>query len=564
MHRIRGCMCMNTRVKKVICSLTMPILIVGGTSGCSNRSTAVINEEKSQVLESTFEIQSFNDLSEQVLALKQNHKRNILNFSADSSAQIASYGMKYFIQGESVKGRSAGFNSKDFYSDLPGVTAFRGNNMRDGGSYGIADVKEEKLELLWRKNIGSIDNWTGVGWNGQPSIVQWDKEVIDNMNIKQEKKGKGNLQEVIYATLDGSVYFLDLEDGNDTREKLKIGAPIKGSVTVDPRGIPLLYVGQGINKNGSKNVDFAYRIFSLIDYKKLYEIRGNDSFAKRDWGAFDSTALIDKNSDSIYLCGENGVFYSGKLNTKYENGRIEISPKLTKYRYDVPGKNRKGIENSIAIYKNYGYFADNDGILQCIDINTLTPIWATNVNDDTDGTVVLEEKNGELNLYTACEVDHQGNNGYSYVRKIDATSGKILWENKYRCSYNEEVNGGALATPIVGKNEISNLVIFNIARHPQFNEGLLVAIDKDSGREAWRLKLNNYAWSSPVALYNEAGKSYIVQCDSTGKAMLIEGSSGKLLHSIELGSNIEGTPAAFNDILVVGTRGAEILGFKVK
>ncbi len=554
---------MDTRVRKVICSLTMPIFIAGAAS-CNRKSATTVNLDKTEVGTSTFELQSFNDLSQQVLALKQKYKKKVLSFAADNSAQIEKFGMKYFIQGESVEGRDTSFNNKENYSDLPGVTAFRGNNMRDGGSYGTAEIKEGKLQLLWKKRIGGIDNWTGVGWNGQPAIVQWDKEVINNMNIKPEKKIKENLKEVIYATLDGNVYFLDLEDGKDTRERLNIGAPVKGSLTVDPRGIPLLYVGQGINKNGSSYVDFAYRMFSLIDFKKLYEIKGNDSFAKRDWGAFDSTALIDKDTDSIYLCGENGVFYSGKLNTQYENGKVQISPKLTKYRYDVPGKNKRGIENSIAIYKNYGYFADNDGMLQCIDINTLTPIWTINVNDDTDGTVVLEEKNGELNLYTACEVDHQGNNGYSYVRKIDATSGKILWENKYRCAYNESVNGGALATPVSGKEDISNLVIFNIARHPGFNEGLLVAIDKDSGKEVWGLKLNNYSWSSPLALYNEEGKGYIVQCDSTGKAMLIEGRSGKLLDSIELGANVEGTPAAFNGTLVVGTRGAEIVGFRVK
>lgn len=556
-------MCMNTTVKKGMC-LIMPMVISSGITGCSKTSAAVVNLDKASVVESTFQLQSFDELNQQVLAIKQNYKKSILNFSADSSAQIANYGMKYFVQGESVEGRNASFDNKDNYSDLPGITAFRGNNMRDGGSYGTVDIKEGKLELLWRRKIGSIDSWTGVGWNGQPSIVQWNKDVLNNMNIKQEKKAKENLKEVIYATLDGNVYFLDLVDGKDTRDKLNIGAPVKGSLTVDPRGIPLLYVGQGINKNGGGYVDFAYRMFSLTDFKKLYEIRGNDSFAKRDWGAFDSTALIDKNTDSFYLCGENGVFYSGKLNTQYENGKVQISPKLTKYRYDVPGKNKKGIENSIAIYKNFGFFADNDGMLQCVDINTLTPIWATNVNDDTDSTVVLENRNGGLNLYTASEVDHQGNNGFSYVRKIDATSGKVLWENKYRASFNEGVNGGALATPVVGKGDISNLVIFNIARHPQYNEGLLVAIDKESGKEVWRLNLKNYCWSSPVALYNEAGKSYIVQCDSTGKAMLIEGGSGKLLNSIELGANVEGTPAAFNDTLVVGTRGAEILGFRVK
>jgi outer membrane protein assembly factor BamB len=436
--------------------------------------------------------------------------------------------------------------------------------MRSGGNYGVADVKEEKLELVWKKRIGGIDNWTGVGWNGQPAVVQWENDVRNNMNIVTAKKNKQDLKEVIYATLDGNVYFLDLEDGKDTREKLNIGAPIKGSLTVDPRGIPLLYVGQGINKSGSTYVDFAYRIFSLTDYKKLFEIKGNDSFAKRSWGAFDSTALIDKNTDSLFLGGENGIFYSGKLNTKYENGKVEVSPELSKYRYDVPGKEKKGIENSIAIYKNYGYFADNDGILQCVDINTLQPVWAINVKDDTDSTGVLEKEFGKLNLYTATEVDHQGNNGFSYVRKLDATSGKVLWEQKYRCAYYDGVNGGALASPIVGKNDISNLVIFNIARTPSVNEGILVALDKETGKEVWNLKLKNYCWSSPVSVYSKAGKSYIVQCDSTGKAILIEGVSGKILDTIELGSNIEGTPAAFNDMLVVGTRGAEIAGFKIK
>jgi outer membrane protein assembly factor BamB len=559
----RRYICMRVNIRRKTMSALLSVLAAIAYSGCSYSSAAVtsINE---MVIDSGNELQSYNELSEEVLVFKQNYKNNKLIFSADESAQVNSFGIKYSIQGENVHERNINFGEGETYSDLIGVTAFRGNNMRDGGSFGLVDVKENKLELIWRKKIGSIDNWTGVGWNGQPSIVQWNEDVIKAMNISEDKIVKKELKEVIYATLDGNIYFLDLEDGKDTRKQLNIGAPVKGSLTVDPRGMPLLYVGQGINKNGNTYIDFAYRIYSLIDYKKLYEIKGSDSFARRDWGAFDSTALIDKKSDSIFICGENGIFYSGSLNTQYENGTINISPKITKYRYDVPGKNRKGIENSIAVYKNYGYFADNDGILQCVDINTLTPIWVNDVSDDTDGTVVLEKLKGELNLYTASEVDHQGNNGFSYVRKIDATSGKILWENKYQCFYNEEVNGGALATPIVGKGDISGLAIYNIARHPQYNESLLLALDKNTGKEVWSLKLNNYCWSSPVALYDGLGKSYIVQCDSSGKAMLIEGASGKLLHSIELGSNVEGTPAAFNDTLVVGTRGAEIIGIKIK
>lgn len=528
----------------------------------SSKTMSLITNNK----ESYESVSEEEESCESVVQLKKNYINNLRNntliFSIDDKTQISNMGLKYYTAEESEEKWKVDFKKEYNYSDLKGITCFRGNNMRDSSSYGTADIKEEKLQILWKKDIGSIDEWSGVGWNGQPSIVQWDKNILKDMNINAEKKSKEDLKEVLYATLDGNVYFLDLEDGKETRQKLNIGAPIKGSLTVDPRGIPLLYVGQGINKNGNKAVNFAYRIFSLTDFKKLYEIKGNDSFAKRTWGAFDSTLLVDKINDTFIVGGENGLIYTGKLNTKYESGRIEVNPKLTRYRYDVPGKNKRGIENSVAIYNNYGYFADNDGILQCLDLNNLKPMWALDINDDTDSTIVLEKKD-TLNLYTACEVDHQGNKGYSYVRKIDGTSGKILWENKYQCAYNE-TNGGALATPIVGKGDIENLVIFNIARTPKDNGGILVALDKKSGNEVWKMELNNYCWSSPTALYTKDNKSYIVQCDSAGRAMLIQGASGKLLDTIELGANVEGSPAAFDNNLVVGTRGSKIIGFTVK
>lgn len=555
---------MNIRLKKAVLILILPIIFVGFKVIYKKNNLAVLAKLGKANSSSIEEMEEESEIFLDKKYSKEQQRKAQLSFKAYSKADLNYYGMKYVTDAVNLDTRNINFGEGDYYSYLKGVTCFRGNNMRDGGSYGNAYVKEEKLEIVWKKSIGSIDNWTGVGWNGQPSIVQWDKDVIATMNIKAEKKEKDNLKEVIYATLDGNVYFLDLEDGKDTRDKLKIGAPVKGSLTVDPRGIPLLYVGQGIDTNGGRYVDFAYRIFSLTNFQKLYEIKGRDNLAGRYWGAFDSTALIDKTTDTFFECGENGLFYSGTLNTKYENGNISINPKINKYRYDIPSKDKRGIENSIAIYKNYGYFADNDGMLQCLDLNTLKPVWVLNVNDDTDSTIVLEKGEDVLNLYTACEVDHQGSGGYSYVRKIDATSGKILWENKYICGYNEEVNGGALATPIVGKGDISNLVIFNIARHPGGSEGLLVAIDKNSGKEVWSMPLKNYCWSSPIALYTDSQKSYLIQCDSTGKAILIEGISGKLLDTIELGGNVEGSPAAFNNNIVVGTRRSEIIGFRIK
>ncbi|MFT9496107.1 PQQ-binding-like beta-propeller repeat protein [Anaerosolibacter sp.] len=455
------------------------------------------------------------------------------------------------------------------YSTVKGVTCFRGNHYRDSASYGYAEIKDKKLEILWQIPIGGIDSWTGVGWNGQPSIVEWSKELKNTMNIIEEKKAKEDLREVIYAALDGKVYFLDLEDGTPTREKIQIPGPVKGSLTVDPRGIPLLYVGQGINTVQGKRVEMGYRIYSLIDQQKLFFINGSDSFAFRSWAAFDSTALIDEKTDTMLLAGENGIFYTVKLNTDYNKiaNTITIDPEVMKYRYRITGNNYQGIENSVAVYKNLAYFADNGGWLQCIDLNTLTPIWVRDITDDTDSTVVIEEeKEDQVNLYTACEVDKQGAKGMSYIRKIDALSGQLSWEKAYACDSklgDKPNNGGALATPVVGKNSLTHMVIYNLARWGGFNRGLLVALDKSTGEEVWRLELDNYSWSSPVDVYTEEGKGYIVVCDSAGNMHLVDGLTGHTLDVIELGANVEGSPAVFDNMVVVGTRGQKIYGVRI-
>ncbi|WP_010250350.1 outer membrane protein assembly factor BamB family protein [Acetivibrio cellulolyticus] len=462
--------------------------------------------------------------------------------------------------------KNISFPNPEKYNIIEGVTTFRGNNFRNAPSYGTAQVNEKKLEKVWSIKIGYIDVWTGVGWNGQPAIVKWSDDIRTKMNIVENKKNKTNLKEVIYGTLDGKIYFLDLDNGESTRNPINIGYPIKGSVSVDPRGLPLLYSGQGIEKRGGVTGKIGFRIFSLIDQKMLYFINGLENSAYRHWGAFDSTPLVDTKNDTLYECGENGILYSVKLNSNFDlsAGSVSINPEVLRYRYKSPSVKKLGTENSIAIYKNFSYFVDNSGYLQCVDLNTLSPVWVRNVTDDTDSTIAIEDLGGSnVSLYTACEVDHQGKNGYSYVRKINALTGELIWENKYQCTFSE-TNGGALASPIVGKNDISNLVIFNIAKSWNTNGGKLIAFDKETGKEVWLINMDRYCWSSPVDIYTKDGKSYIIQCDSGGYMHLIEGQTGNILDRIPLGGNVEGSPAVYDDMIVVGTRGQKIWGIKVK
>ncbi len=66
-----------------------------------------------------------------------------------------------------------------------------------------------------------------------------------------------------------------------------------------------------------------------------------------------------------------------------------------------------------------------------------------------------------------------------------------------------------------------------------------------------------------MAVYTPQGKSYIVQCDTVGNMFLLEGTTGKVLDYIGLGTNIEASPAVFGNTIVVGTRGQKIFAVNI-
>ncbi|NLY18671.1 MAG: PQQ-binding-like beta-propeller repeat protein [Clostridiaceae bacterium] len=460
------------------------------------------------------------------------------------------------------------FGAPEVYDMVDGITTFRGDNYRSGAAFGTRSVVEEKLEIVWSYDELTIvdPQWPGVGWTGQPLIVRWPEEVRKVMNLNQEFKNK-DFVEVIQAALDGNIYFLDLETGKPTRPHITTGFPIKGSPFVDPRGYPLLYSGMGINElKSGKTTPWKYRIFSLIDQKEIFSLPGKDPVTTRTWGAFDSTGLVHAETDTLFQCGENGILYKIKLNTQFDpdKGEISINPEIVKYKYQNLYTSRLGIEVSPAIYRDLIYFADNGGMLQCVDINTLQPKWAFNVGDDTDSTPVIEETSDGVYLYTGNEVDSQGAVGKSTVRKINAITGEQIWSRSYECFNNNGINGGVLSAPTVGTGDIEGLVIFNITRTGTEWGGKLVALDKKTGQEVWTKTLRHYGWSSPTVFQSDEGKSYMIFCDSQGNMFLMDPKTGETLDTVSVERNVEASPAIYNDMIVVGSYARKIFGVRVK
>ncbi|MEN6418560.1 MAG: PQQ-binding-like beta-propeller repeat protein [Clostridiaceae bacterium] len=478
------------------------------------------------------------------------------------------------------------------YSSADGIVTFRGNNFRDSANYGIAGVLNRKLEGVWSVEIGEMQKgigydegamWSGSGWVGQPLIVKWPDNIKQLMNLYDSAKQKEGLVEVILATMDGNVYFLDLETGEPTRDKLVIGMPFKGAGSLDPRGYPILYLGSGdmYEEDAKKTRAMAY---SLIDFTRLYEFgKQNDEFALRDWHAYDSSPLVDADTDTLIYPGENGILYTIKLNTKFDEttGELSLNPSnivkmryaATRSTYPASSDNKYwlGYETSIATLGEFGYLGTNDGFLQCINLNTMSVVWVQDVKDDTNGSPVLEPDFANRTAYIyigsslhfTADADRKGSVS---LYKINAITGEIVWAHAENVNTKPGVSGGIQATALLGKGNISDLVIIPFARTPNEDDGVVLALDKATGSVRWTFVMEKYTWSSPVAVYDDSGNAYIVVCegsDTGGKIFLLDGKTGTVLSTFDSQKNIEASPAVYGNMIIIGTRGMKILGVKI-
>lgn len=466
------------------------------------------------------------------------------------------------------------FGDADTYAKIPGVLAFRGNNYRNAPAYGTADISQKKLSIAWTHGTGDVKTeksyWAGAGWTGQPLLVNWPQATKEAMGLSAAQIADPNFVEVVYSVVDGKVYRMDLATGADTKPPLDTGFGFKGSGSIDPRGYPLLYVGMGLNENGGvTHAPWRYRILDLIHNKEIAGIDGPDAAAPRtDWGAFDSSPLINAATDTLIEPAENGLVYKLKLNSSFDAAAktVTVKPQVTKLRYTTGEPNTHGIESSAAAYRNLMFAGDNDGYIVCWDATTMQVVWTVPTGDDTDATPVLKVENGHPYLFVGNEYDKRGaaggKSGPITIQKLDALTGAQVWKYEIDAVFNNDVNGGALATPALGFGEVSDLVFFNIAKTLNDKTGTVVALDTKTGTVAWKRDMA-FGWSSPVLVQGKDGHVYGVLGDSTGVLHLFNPATGEDYSTLQLEKNIEASPAVYGNMLVVGTYAKKLYGIKL-
>lgn len=484
------------------------------------------------------------------------------------------------------------FGKAQDYTNVKGITTFAGNHYRSGFSYGTARVTMQTMEQVWSFAVGSANGFAGAAWTGQPLIVTWEGQTLKTLGVRDEFKNKDSLNEVILCSADGNIYFYELETGNRTRDSIAVNAPMFGTPTLDPRGIPMLYIGQGTLSEPNSNRSACYGV-NLCSNTVRAIVSGKDYTARRsDWCAFDSSPLII--DDTLIWPSENGVLYMIELHTSYnpETGDLWIDPgDKIKYRYTGTGysgitqtdKRAYGFESSAAAFRNYLYLTDNGGFLQCVDLNTLKLKFVTDVGGDSDATPVLEEDGsaGTVYVYTVSQTDRQDPSlqngyGYCYVRKINAQTGEIVWENRQFVQIldpitGKNMKGGGKATPHIGHGTIGDLLIcsfYGLTVQTTDAEGnatygfggKIIAFDRSNGAVRWEIVQTGNAdyVSSPLVIYNARGDAYLITCDRDGNIRLYDAArpGENSLYALKLGERIDATPVAFNNYIVVATTGS--------
>ena len=458
------------------------------------------------------------------------------------------------------------FDLPERYTELEGIVTFRGDNFRSGAAYGTVAVSSKTLTKVWSKSTSGLSDtdgiyWSGSGWTGQPLIVKWPEATRKNISAMYDwAREKEGLVEVIYATLDGHVYFYELTSGEYTRDPLNLGFNYKGAGALDPRGYPILYVGSGVDSvNGRSRV----KVVNLIDNSVMFEFGHNETFANRGWHMFDSSPLVSAETDQLIYPGENGILYIIHLNTKYneQTGELSVDPdNIVKWKYNGVRSGSRywlGVESSAAIINNYIFLADNGGNLMCLDLNTLELVWVQDVLDDTNCSPVVDIEDGHPYIYISTSF-HYGWRSYSTaaipIFKIDAETGEIVWRTDYTCYTVQDLSGGVQGTIAVGKNKLSDMIFVPVARTPGASSGTLAALKKETGEVVWEKETSMYSWSSPVDFYDTDGNGYLLYCNSGFNMFLIDGKTGEQLDYMNLGGNIEASPAMYGNYAVVGTR----------
>ena len=418
-----------------------------------------------------------------------------------------------------------------------GVLTFRGSPTRSWYGGGPVPLMPE---VLWRfpeqgdlcslsTTGGRTTNWCGIGWTGQPAVWELENETW-----------------LAIGAYDRGIHVLNASTGTPVLEPFVTGDIVKGSLTVDPDGFPLIYSG---SRDGQLRILAFDRPDRLVELWSMAGDEVNPMMWNDDW---DGAPLILK--DYLITGGENSWFHIVRLNRSLDpSGRVAVDPEIV---FQAPGWDREllaalgdnnvSIENSLAISGDTVWFANSGGLVQGWDLSPLQtgddPVrnfrwW---MGDDVDATIVIDD---EGFLYVAAEYERATTRSQEggQLGKLDPSKPEtpVVW------SVHEDrtLPGGFWSTPALHGD-----VLFVAT-----NSGKLMSLDRYSGKVLWSISLEGPLWGSPVVVEDIL---LIGDCGGHLRAYGVEQPDVEPIEiwRVEIGGCLEATPTVWEGRIYIGSR----------
>lgn len=437
-------------------------------------------------------------------------------------------------------------------TEFAGLTMFRGNGSRT--YYGEGPVPADPT-VLWTFGPmygestyhGEPFTWTGTGWTGQPAVIE---------------RPDGRTW-VIFGAYDKYIHFLDAATGQKVYPSFQGGNIFKGSITVDPDGYPLVFMGCRDNE---------WKVIAIDREKptQLWHMHAADVEIvwNNDW---DGNAVI--RNDYAFVPGENSHFFIVKLNRGYNaEGLVTVDPQIvldfpgwTDALFAAIGDQETSIENSPALVGDRVYFANSGGLVHGLDVSATLRQMAPGEappsgrdafpqtfqwwdGDDTDASIVVDE---EGFLYLGIELQRflprAGEVGQ--VVKVDprrngAGENPVIWSVAVTEIADEGLSG-VWATPCLYRDMV----------YVPTHSGVLLGIDRFTGEIRWRKPFTTHAWSSAVVV-----DAVLIVADNRGTIHAYDVSDTAVdppeiwTLQIPTGGAFESTPAVWKGRIYIGCR----------
>jgi hypothetical protein len=436
-------------------------------------------------------------------------------------------------------------------TSFPGLTMFRGNGSRT--YYGEGPLPKDP-KVLWKfgpmSGISVVGKeskaWTGTGWTGQPAVFERDGKTW-----------------VVVGCYDWKIHFFDADTGKELLPPFKGGDIFKGSVTVDPDGYPIVYMGNRDNNWRAIAIDRDQptELWHLNAYDTKPVIWNND---------WDGNVAI--RNDYAFISGENSHFFIVKLNRGYDaNNKVTVHPQVvldfpgwTEQLFKDIGDQEVSIENSPALVGDRVYFSNSGGLVTGLDVSATLkklkpgekPATGTSAypvafrywtGDDTDATIVVDDQG-----YLYVDVEYQ--RGLARAQQV----GQIikLDPKKNKPGQDPRVWGVKVTKKVDGLSGVwATACLYKDMEYVPTHSGALLGIDRATGEVVWQKPFTTHAWGSAVVI------------DKT----LVVGDTSGVLHAYDVGDTrvdppeiwklelaskgaLESTPAVWKGRIYVGSR----------